>query len=512
MTTLRLDASCRRTADGKVLLGGSPLVLFRLTAAGAQVLDAIERAEALPAGHERLTDRLLDAGAVHPEPTEPGPAPAEVTVVVPALDVDPERLEALVQRCAGVAAVVVVDDASVPALTPVGGAQLVRLPRNAGPGAARNAGLARVTTSVVAFVDTDVVLGPGWLEPLLAHLADPRVALVAPRVTAAGGSGAIAAYESGRSPLDLGGEPARIRAGTRVSYVPAAVLVCRTSAVRAVGGFDATLRVGEDVDLEWRLDEAGWRLRYEPRVTVGHEPRPDLRGFARQRLAYGRSAAPLARRHPGALAPLRVSGWSAAVWALAAGGHPLAAGLTAAATTAALTRKLGEVPERHRLALRLAGLGHLHAGRQLASAMTRVGWPVALLAAVCSRRARQAVVAAALAPALWDWVRRRPPLDPLRYVVLRLLDDAAYGAGVWVEALRTRTSGPLVPDLTSWPGRPGQGRAAHVASRSDRSLQATHTSAGMMPQRIRRLKITQPKQNATAASSDAATTTIATSA
>jgi hypothetical protein len=256
-------------------------------------------------------------------------------------------------------------------------------------------------------------------------------------------------------------------------------------------------------------------LRYEPEVTVHHEPRRDFAGMARQRLAYGRSAAPLARRHPGALAPVRVSGWSAAVWALAASAHPLglaAAGLTAAGTTAALARKLGDVPERDRLALRLAGLGHLHAGRQLASGITRVGWPVALLAALCSKRARRAVLAAALVPALWDWARHRPRLDPVRYVALRLLDDVAYGAGVWAEALRTGEWGPLVPDLTSWPGRSRQGRAAEAARRSERSLQATHTSAGMTPQRIRRLKITQPRQNASAASSEAATTTIATSA
>ncbi len=181
----------------------------------------------------------------------------------------------------------------------------------------RNVGLQRVTTPLVAFVDSDVQCPDGWLAPLLAHFADPR-SPSSPRVVAAGTSGRtlLGDYERSNGPLDLGDEPARIDAGTRVSYVPAAAIVCRVDAVRSIGGFDPTLRFGEDVDLVWRLREAGWRCRYEPASEVGHEPRATLREWTRQRIGYGSSAAPLAARHPDALAPLRMSGWSAGVWAL----------------------------------------------------------------------------------------------------------------------------------------------------------------------------------------------------
>ena len=37
---------------------------------------------------------------------------------------------------------------------------------------------------------------------------------------------------------------------------------------RPWSGFDADLRVGEDVDLVWRLVDQGWRVRYEPSATV----------------------------------------------------------------------------------------------------------------------------------------------------------------------------------------------------------------------------------------------------
>src|SRR4029079_460923 len=122
----------------------------------------------------------------------------------------------------------------------------IRMGTNRGPAAARNAGLAKVDTPLVAFLDTDVEAADGWLEPLLGYFDDPRVALVAPRVRSTPRSGHLAMYESARSPLDLGDEAARVAAGTRVSYVPAAALVVRTEALRAIGGFDETLRVGED--------------------------------------------------------------------------------------------------------------------------------------------------------------------------------------------------------------------------------------------------------------------------
>ena len=50
-----------------------------------------------------------------------------------------------------------------------------------------------------------------------------------------------------------------------------------------------------------------------------------------------------------------------------------------------------------------------------------------------------------------DWVRTRPNISPISYVALRLADDMAYGAGVWVGSVRAGTIEPLIPDVTSWP-------------------------------------------------------------
>ncbi len=437
-----LDSSYRR--HNRVVIAGSPLRLFRLSPAGRRVVEAIERNEPLPTGYSKLTDRLIDAGAIHPAPTDSAFTAADVTIVVPSYNAQSSV------EPAG-ALMIVVDDGSEPPLESMLERRTIRLPVNAGPAAARNAGLAEVTTSLVAFVDTDVDLDEGWLDALLPHFSDQRVALVAPRVTSADGTTLIAAYEAARSPLDVGPHAARIAVGSRVSYVPAAALVVRTEMLRAIGGFDETMRSGEDVDMVWRLLEAGHRCRYEPASIVRHRPRTSFSAWARQRIAYGRSAAVLDRKHPGAVAPLRISGWSAAVWALVLVRRPFAAATVAAGTTLALRRKLGDLPARE--SVRLAGLGHLYAGRQVASAITRTWWPAALVAAAVLRRSRSPLLAAATVPALLDWFGGERPHDLVRYVALRLADDVAYGAGVWMGAIEQRSIGSLAPELTNWPGR-----------------------------------------------------------
>ena len=465
MRTFTLDSSVRRVGRGTVLIGGSPLKLFRLTDAGALHVDSIERGEQFVQSGSAggLLERLVDAGVVHPHYTLlPDDAQAlftSTTVVIPAHDTTHADITRLVANCIETAGpylscVVVVDDASNPPIPDVPGALIVRRDTNGGPGAARATGVEHVVTPFVAFIDTDVELLPNWLEPLLAHFNDERVGLVAPRVTSVAGSSVIARYEVSRSPLDLGAEPARVRAGTRVSYVPSAAIVCRAQSLRAVGGFDTTMRVGEDVDLVWRLDEIGWRARYEPSVTVAHQPRATMTSWMRQRYAYGTSAAPLERRHPGALAPVRVSGWSAASWLALVAGWPIVGTSIAGITTVALARKLRHIPDGPTQAVRLAGLGHLFAGRSLASAITRAWWPLAAIAALVSTRARRAVVAAAIAPTLFDWLRERPSIDPARYVGLRLLDDIAYGAGLTRGAFDARSIDSLRPDFTSWPNSP----------------------------------------------------------
>ena len=185
---------------------------------------------------------------------------------------------------------------------------LLRRPVNGGPGAARNTGLLSVATDLVAFLDSDCVPEPGWIERLAAHLADPAVAAAAPRMVAVGRADCAGRYTTAACCLDLGDAEARVVPGTRVAYVPTAALVVRLCRPRPGRRGWQRLRpgaaLGEDVDLVWRLHAAGWRNPLRP-GGPGFPPRAD--GWAAllaRRFRYGSSAAPLALRHPGQVPPL----------------------------------------------------------------------------------------------------------------------------------------------------------------------------------------------------------------
>ncbi len=438
-----------------MVVGGLPRRLIRLNAAARRGLARLTQPE--PAAVSRaawsgIVRPLLDAGLLHPVPGAPSLHLDDVSVVIPVHD-RWEALHRLLPTLTGFARVIVVDDGSTDGSGDVAaahGAEVVRRPRAGGPAIARNAGLELVRTPLVAFVDSDIRLEPGWHTRLLPHFNDPSVAMVAPRVVgdAAERADRLARYEVVRSPVDMGPQAGYVRSGNRASYLPAAMLLARTEAMEEMAGFDPEMMVGEDVDLVWRLGDAGWRVRYEPGSTVFHDARPTLFGLLRRRVDYGTSAAALHRRHPGKVAPVGVSPWSAAVWAAALLGQFSLAGVLAGATSVRLASSLkGRVRDRWRASWHIAAGGHLGVARMLASAVSRTWLPIALLAMVRWRRPRAVLAAALLIPPLADWVRHRPPLQPATYSLLYLADDAAYCTGVWVGCIRHLTAGPLLPRL-----------------------------------------------------------------
>ncbi|MFM7062664.1 MAG: mycofactocin biosynthesis glycosyltransferase MftF [Actinomycetes bacterium] len=458
------DRSVRRFAGPPpALLGGAPRRWFRLTAAGREALDRVGAGDQVARGSstEALVDRLVDAGVLHPRP-EPGSVPASaVTLVVPVRD----RAGQLAQLLASVAAAgtvpartVVVDDgstdaAAVAAVVADAGAELVRRDVAGGPAAARNDGLAQVATDLVVVVDSDCTVSVGWLDELLCAFADPRTALAAPRVVAVGGRGPLAEFDRFRSPLDLGRHEARVAPGTSVPYVPAAALAARTSVLRDLQGFDASLRVGEDVDLVWRVVAAGHRVRYRPTALVHHPPRDGLVAWCAQRFQYGTSAAPLDARHPGQVAPAVVSRWSLGVWVPLVVGPPLlgalVGGAAAVRSARAASAQLASAGAPRRTGAELALAGHLGAGRQLARAVVRAWWPLALLAGAVSRRARRiALFAVVVTAADAAAAHGGDAVAAARCSALALLDDAAYGAGLWAGCVRARSFRALLPSVT----------------------------------------------------------------
>lgn len=457
---VQVDRRVRVLGDGAALLGGSPMRMLRLAPAAQDMLSG-GRLKVCDERSAQLARALLDATVAHPRPAG-GPSYRDVTVVIPVRD-NVSGLRRLVSSLRGLRVIIVDDGSARPVeLEDFDGAhcdlEILHHPRSRGPAAARNTGLAACTTDFVAFLDSDVAPRRGWLEVLLGHFCDPTVALVAPRIVGLDQSeNVVARYEAVHSSLDLGRREAPVLPHSPVSYVPSAAIVCRCSAIRGIGGFDETLQSGEDVDLCWRLIEAGARLRYEPIALVAHDHRTQLRDWLARKAFYGGSAAPLSARHPDKTAPVVISGWALIAWILMSFGSGLAqlASLLIAVLTGRRIAKTINSPHTSLWdVVIIATRGLWSAALQLASAICRHYWPVALVAALLSRHCRRVFLIAAIVDGVADWLRRRntgdddaEPIGLLTFLVLKRVDDLAYGIGLWYGVLRERNVGPLKPRI-----------------------------------------------------------------
>lgn len=185
-------------------------------------------------------------------------------------------------------------------------------------------------------------------------------------------------------------------------------------------------------------------IRYVPTVRIRHHEPDTWRGLLTRRFRYGSSAAPLSRRHPDAIAPLLIHPGYTATVAAALAGRPLLAGaaLTAAAIRARRSTCRAGIPAPLCAAQIAGGLRRTWTN----SGQYAIRFALPLGAVALTRRHSRAAAAGLLfGPPLLDWLARRPALDPLRFSLAWLADDAAYGAGVITGCVSERTTIPLRP-------------------------------------------------------------------
>ena len=226
--------------------------------------------------------------------TQPAPTVSAVVVSFNSRDCLPDCVRSL--RSEGVNDIVVVDNASsdgsveaVLAADP--DVTIVATGANLGYGSGANRGVEAATGDHVLIMNPDTVVEPGTVKALTAALErDPGLAAVGPRIENVDGT----LYPSVRRFPDLGvatghaffglvwpGNPFtrryrmldrdHERPASGVDWVSGACFLVRRSAFEVVGGFDeAYFMYVEDVDLCWRLGQAGWRVGFEPGGRVVH--------------------------------------------------------------------------------------------------------------------------------------------------------------------------------------------------------------------------------------------------
>ncbi len=233
-----------------------------------------------------------------PHDTIEHPFPA-VSIVIPAYNAASTlgaQLRAIAaQDYAGSTEVIVVDNRSTDSTATVAGAwhesipglRVIRAPDRASPGHARNVGITVASSQLILMCDADDIVDRSWATRLVDELH--RCDAVA---------GGAVRWQGGPLP---DAQPSAFTAG--LGFLPgfsSCSAAIRKEAWAAVGGFDEELSHGEDLDLAWRLQLAGFTLSDRRDAFVYYREPADVAGALRKWYRYGRSQVRLYMKHRGA--------------------------------------------------------------------------------------------------------------------------------------------------------------------------------------------------------------------
>lgn len=180
-----------------------------------------------------------------------------------------------------------------------------------GLSAARNVGAKAATGDIIAYTDDDCVIDPDWLLHL-SHAFDSSewVAAGGPNIPPAPRSRTEAVVAAAP------GAPTHIMLNdVEAEHLPGCNLAIRRDALLSIGGFNPVFRAaGDDVDVCWRLREAGGRLRFAPGATVWHHRRNTVEAYLKQQRGYGHAEALLMKAHPERFGPLGGARWRGCIY------------------------------------------------------------------------------------------------------------------------------------------------------------------------------------------------------
>lgn len=204
--------------------------------------------------------------------------------------------------------VIVVNDGSTDTTADIAREYNVKLisTENRGLSNARNTGWQAATGEIVAYIDDDAYPDPHWLKYLAwTFLHHDFVGVGGPNIAPAG-DGPIA-----ECVYHAPGGPVHVLLTDRVAeHIPGCNMAFRREALAAIDGFDARYRAaGDDVDLCWRLQDAGGTIGFHAAAMDWHHRRNSVTMFWRQQKGYGKAEALLEGKWPERYNPLGHLTW-----------------------------------------------------------------------------------------------------------------------------------------------------------------------------------------------------------
>lgn len=169
-------------------------------------------------------------------------------------------------------------DGSAERIRQVPGVEVVESPANLGFAGGCNVGASHAKGTVLAFLNNDARPHRDWVSAAVDVLRqEPTVAAVASKVLDWDGTH-IDFVDGGLTWFGMGykrhaGQPdtGEHDVSKDVLFATGSAMFVRTDVYKQLGGFDERFFMFyEDVDLGWRLNLRGWRVRYEPRSLTYH--------------------------------------------------------------------------------------------------------------------------------------------------------------------------------------------------------------------------------------------------
>ncbi len=164
--------------------------------------------------------------------------------------------------------------------------RIVRLDKNYGFAGGYNRALQQIEADFYILLNSDIETTDGWLDPILHELEhNPDVAVVAPKLRAccapekfeyAGASGGYLDFLGypfcrGRILRHVEIDKGQYDDSRDLFWVSGAAFCCRADVFHALGGFDEEFFAHmEEIDLCWRMQLAGYRVRIVPTSVVYH--------------------------------------------------------------------------------------------------------------------------------------------------------------------------------------------------------------------------------------------------